>query len=123
MTVQTNTPGVYYKSSSTLLQTIEHQINQHLLDPDLNVTKLLRYVGISRTDLHRKLTRMVGMSATEYIRHIRLHRSAKMLMEQPEWSIGQIACEVGFNSQSYFTRVFIEAFGMCPTAYRRAHGG
>ena len=120
--MQTNTHPLGYKTNSPLLQTIQLQIDKHLSDPDLNVTKLLRYAGVSRTDLHRKLTQRVGMCATEYVRHIRLQHATKLLLEQPEWSIGQISFEVGFNSQSYFTRAFIEAFGMCPTAYRRAHG-
>jgi AraC-like DNA-binding protein len=100
---------------------VQFQIGKHIADPELSVTKLLRYVGISRTNLHRKLTRMVGMSATEYIRHLRLQHAAILLVEQTEWSISEIACEVGFNSQSYFTRSFIKVFGMCPTAYRKKH--
>jgi AraC-like DNA-binding protein len=109
------------KIRSTLLENVQFQIGKHIADPELSVTKLLRYVGISRTNLHRKLTRMVGMSATEYIRHLRLQHAAILLVEQTEWSISEIACEVGFNSQSYFTRSFIKVFGMCPTAYRKKH--
>lgn len=120
--MQTNTPSVGCKINSSLLQRIEQQIHTHLSDPDFKVPKLLRAVGISRTDLHRKLTRMVGMSATEYIRHVRLQHAKKLLLEEPEWSIGQISFEVGFNSQSYFARAFIEVYGECPTCYRKAHG-
>lgn len=112
-------PTTGHQTNNKLLQAIQFQIIRHLSDPDLSVSKLLRYVGISRTDLHRKLIQLVGMSATEYIRHIRLRRAAALLLTEPEWSIGQIACEVGFNSQSYFTRSFIEAFGMCPRAFRK----
>lgn len=120
--MQTDPPLAAQRIKSSLLQRIDQQINAHLSDADFKVAKLLRAVGISRTDLHRKLTRAVGMSATEYIRHKRLQHAQKLLLEEPEWSIGQIAFEAGFNSQSYFTRAFIERYGECPTCYRKAHG-
>lgn len=123
ITMQTNVPPFGHPIGSSLLRKIDQQINDHLTDSDFKVSKLLRAVGISRTDLHRKLTRMTGMSATEYIRHKRLQHAQKLLLEAPEWSIGQIAFEVGFNSQSYFTRAFIEVYGECPTCYRRMHNG
>lgn len=102
---------------------IEHlnvQIAAHLSDPTLDVRRLLRLIGMSRTDLHRKLKTATGMSTTAYIRYIRLQQAASMLKEQREWSLYQIALEVGFSSQSYFTRKFKEQFCMCPLAFRMA---
>lgn len=104
----------------TFLQNLNTQIAEHLSDSSLTVRRLLRLVGMSRTDLHRKLDRATGMSATEYIRHIRLHRAAILIKEQPHWSIYQIALEVGFESQSYFTRKFKEQYGVCPMTFRVA---
>lgn len=100
------------------LHSLNLQIGPHLSDPSLSVKRLLRLVGMSRTDLHRKLKCAAGMSATEYLRHIRLSEAAILLKKEPHWSIYQIALEVGFSSQSYFTRKFKERFGMCPKTYR-----
>ena len=44
---------------------------------------------------------------------------AKEMIEKQDLSIGEICFQVGFLSQSHFTRAFIEKYGVRPTAYRR----
>ena len=97
-------------------QNLDGGIQAHLSDSSLTVKRLLRFVGMSRTGLHRKLEQTVGMSTTEYLRHVRLEKAAVLLLEEREWSICQVALEVGFESQSYFTVRFKEVFGCCPAA-------
>ncbi len=105
------------------LLNLDTQIEAHLSDHSLNVHRLLRLVGMSRTDLHRKLNRLVGMSVTEYVRQKRLDKAAELLREEPDWSVYQVAHEVGFENQSYFTMKFKEAFGRCPVAWRGSNIG
>lgn len=100
------------------LTTLNGQIEKHLSDNTLDMKKVTRLVGMSRTDLHRKLDKTVGMSATEYIRHVRLHKAADLLIREPEWSVYHICLEVGFNNQSYFTKRFKALFGKCPCTFR-----
>ncbi len=111
-------PQIQISPAPYFLIELKTQIEQHLSDTSLNVKKLTRLVGMSRTDLHRKLKRSVGMSATEYVRYIRLRRGARLLRECPHWSVYQVALEVGFDSQSYFSRRFKEVFGVCPMDWR-----
>lgn len=92
----------------------------HLGDPNLKVPKLLRLLGMSRSGLHRMLKETTGMSATAYIRHLRLRWAARLLIAQPERSVFCIAVEVGFNGHSYFTRRFREAYGVSPESFRAA---
>jgi AraC-like DNA-binding protein len=94
------------------------RIKDHVFNDSLTVQKLARLIAMSRTDLHRKLTCLVGMSATEYIRHIRLSRASVLLLEKPGLSIYQVALEVGFNNQSYFSKRFREVFGYSPKEWR-----
>ncbi len=105
-------------TSSSVSDNLVALINDHAFNDSLTVKKLARLVAISRTDLHRKLVCSVGMSATEYIRHIRLSRASVLLLEKPELSIYEVALEVGFNTQSYFSKRFREVFGDSPTAWR-----
>ncbi len=100
------------------LQSLQQKIEPHLLDSNLNVKKLLRLVAMSRTDLHRKLEKAAGLSATEYIRHLRLSNASRLLLERPNWSIYQVALEVGFSSHSYFTRRWRELYGCSPMEWR-----
>jgi AraC-like DNA-binding protein len=109
------------KPNETLLKRLDYIIEQHLTDASFDIKHLLCYLGMSRTDLHRKIVKKVGMSATEYIRHTRLQHAVVLLTEQPEWGIAQIGYEVGFTSPSYFTRTFIDKYGVCPSAYRKSN--
>ena len=95
------------------------RIAAYAFTDNLTVQKLVRLIAMSRTDLHRKLTNTVGMSATEYVRRIRLFKASVLLLERPDLSIYQVALEVGFNSQSYFTKRFREIFGENPTSWRK----
>jgi AraC-like DNA-binding protein len=104
--------------SEDFLQNLNLAIETHISDPRLCVNRLLRIVGMSRTDLHRKLGRTVGMSTTKYVRQIRLRRAAELLTKHPEWCVYEVALEVGFNNQSYFTKKFKQAFGCCPGEWR-----
>lgn len=105
------------------LDRIQNQLTPHLSDTSLSVRKLLRIVFMSRTALHRKLKKEAGMSTTEYIRHSRLAMAKALLLEHPDWSVFRIALEVGFYSQSYFSKMFKKAFGCSPREWKRRGGG
>ena len=54
---------------------VRQVIESHLDDYDLDVSKLCRAVGLSRTPLHNKLKALTGKSTTEYIRFVRLNKA------------------------------------------------
>ncbi len=55
---------------------------------------------------------------TSYIQQLRLEYAAKILVEQPDLNIVQIASDSGFSSSAYFSNCFRQHFGMSPTDYR-----
>ena len=59
-------------SCQALFESLNMEIENHLTDANFDVGKLLRPLGMSRTDLHRKLGQCVGMSTTWYIRYVRV---------------------------------------------------
>ena len=56
---------------------------------------------------------------TNYIQQLRLEYAAKMLVEQPDKSVVQIAAECGFSSNTYFSNCFRQHYGISPTDFRR----
>ena len=54
-----------------------------------------------------------------YIQQLRLEYSAKILVEQPDKNIVQIAADSGFSSSTYFSNCFRQHFGMSPSDYRK----
>ncbi len=104
---------------SEFLSTLKSRLSAHLFKPGITIGELLRHIFMSRTDLHRKLKRETGWSATEYIRRQRLHHARKLLEEQPQLPVSEVAEKVGFGSQSYFSKQFKKLFGCCPKEVKK----
>jgi signal transduction histidine kinase/DNA-binding response OmpR family regulator len=92
-------------------------VEQRMGDEEFGVEQLRDELGMSRTQLHRKLTALTNQSAGDFIRYMRLQR-AKQLLEQDAGNISEIAYQVGFNSVAYFTKCFREQFGVVPSEVR-----
>lgn len=95
-----------------LVKTIEDDID----NPDLNVKRLSETVGLSHTNLYRKIKGLTGLTATEFIRNTRLKRAAQLLKNK-ELNVTDVMYMVGFSHRSYFTRSFREFFGVSPREY------
>jgi AraC-like DNA-binding protein len=73
-------------------------------------------LNISRANLHRKLKSITGLATSEFIQDFRLRRAAQLIDKKAD-TISQIAYQVGFNDQSYFTKCFKKKFGKTPSDY------
>lgn len=91
-------------------------IEENIADPSYNVNDLCTGLGMSRIQLYRKLKKMVGQSANELIRSIKLKRAAQLLKQQ-KLTIAEITYQVGFNDLQYFRKCFKKHFGMNPSEY------
>ena len=72
-------------------------INRHITDPEFSTEHFANDIGMSRSQLHRKLKALTDHSASEFIRVIRLQRAATLL-KQNDTTVSEIAFEVGFNN-------------------------
>lgn len=94
----------------------------HLDEEDFSIEDFARQVGMSRSQLHRKLHALTNQSASLFLRSVRLQRAAELL-RQNTGTVGEIAYQVGFSSQAYFTRCFQEQFGCAPKEYAAKKAG
>ncbi len=91
-------------------------IEENISNPDFGVEELSAAVGVSKAQLYRKISSITGQSSVQFIRSIRLKRAAQLLL-QDDSSVSDIMYMVGFNSQSYFSKIFKEEFGCMPREY------
>lgn len=96
-----------------LIREIHKTIEENLSDENFSVEDLAQNLGMSRSTLHRKLIKLCGKSANELIKDIRLSR-AKKLLENDTATVSEIAYQVGFNTPSYFNKVFKSKYGVSP---------
>lgn len=95
-------------------------ILDNLDNADFTATEFSQTIKLSRTHLHRKLKKLIGLSTTDFIRQERL-RVAKNLLQNSGISISDVMYQVGFSHKSYFTKCFKLRYGYTPSAFRKRH--
>ncbi len=91
-------------------------IGRCLTDSQFDVESFAAEMGMTSVQLRRKLKALTDQTVTEYIRHYRLEKAAELLQEKAG-TVSEIAYRVGFESLSYFSKVFVEKFGLLPSEY------
>lgn len=103
--------------STTALRHLVEYIDDHLrLTPSLGELAFL--VGLSPSHFAKKFRRSTGLSLHRFINRRRINRSLDRLKAQSE-SLASVALDLGFSSQSHFTRLFSDLTGMTPAKYRK----
>jgi DNA-binding response OmpR family regulator len=95
-------------------------MEKHHSDPEFDVETLGKEIGMSRTNLYRKLKAIINQHPTEFIQTFRL-KKAVLLLKSNSGNISEVAYSLGFNSLTYFTRLFKKHYGMTPTEYIHQH--
>ena len=103
-------------TESDFLKRLQTVLDEHITEPDFTSERFGKLMHMSRTQLHRKLKAISGMSASEFIRSQRL-KLAIRLLEESDASISEIAYQVGFNTPSYFSKCFKEEYNCTPNEY------
>ncbi|MFC2115162.1 ATP-binding protein [Bacteroidota bacterium] len=97
---------------------LSDSIQANYQDPQFNVESLCRELGMSRSQLYRKVLATTGFTPTEYLRNIRLKKAAQLFREEHH-NIAQVAYSVGFNNPSYFSECFRDLHGSTPSDFIR----
>jgi AraC family transcriptional regulator len=92
-------------------------VEEHLAD-DITVADLANVACLSIFHFARAFAATVGVPPHRYVSRRRLE-SAKAMLATGRASLGEIAFDCRFSSQSSFTRAFRRATGMTPAEYRR----
>jgi len=95
-------------------------IEEYLSDPDFGAQQLGESMGLSRSQLYRKVKAILGYSVNDYINKVRIKKACQLLLEE-DMSISEIAQMVGFSSATYFSTVFKNHLQMRPSEYKEAH--
>lgn len=95
------------------LQKLTDSVFDNLTNEQFGVEELASDIGMSRSQIHRKLQKINGQSVTQFIREIRL-KEAHRLLEEDIGTASEISYKVGFGSPTYFSKCFNEFYGYTP---------
>ena len=104
--------------SLSFQERLEQIIQARLPDPDFSVSDLANEMALSPSQLRRQTSTHYDRTPVQLIRYRRLQAASELLVSRPNATIGEIAYAVGFNSQSYFSRAFKDAYSATPSQFR-----
>jgi signal transduction histidine kinase/ligand-binding sensor domain-containing protein/DNA-binding response OmpR family regulator len=100
-------------------------VERHLRDKNFSVQTLLNEMGMSHSNVLRKVKSVSGQPVNIFIRSIRLRKAAELFITT-DYSIKETAYTVGIRDIKYFREQFNKLFGMNPSdyvkKYRKVHG-
>lgn len=95
-------------------------VEQHLDDDQFSIKTLAKEIGMSHSNLYKKVKLVSGQSVTGFVRYIRLRKAAELLIKT-DCNINQAAFQVGINDIKYFRTQFNKLFGMNPSEYMKKY--
>lgn len=100
-------------TSNSFLSEAKSLVLDNISNEQFGVSELAGEMNMSRSSLLRKIKKQTNLSASQFIREIRLQKAAELLLET-EHTSSEIAFEVGFSNPSYFTKCYREYYGYPP---------
>ena len=101
------------------IQRLQDIVTSQIDNPNLSSDYICKEMGMSNTNIYRKLKALTNLSLVHFIRRIRLQRAKELLLD-PKLTISEVAYEVGYTDPSYFSRIFSETFEQSPSQFRNS---
>tara|TARA_R110002050_G_scaffold194709_1_gene329515 strand:- start:1433 stop:4150 length:2718 start_codon:yes stop_codon:yes gene_type:complete len=98
------------------LEKLDGALETHHAEANFSVEDLAAAVAMSKTHLNRKLKALLDLSANKVIQNYRLEK-AKSKLEAKDGNVSEIALLSGFNSTTYFVKVFKDKYGTTPGSF------
>jgi len=104
--------------SSDFIEKAEAIILENIANEQFGVSELAELMNMSRSSLLRKIKTHTKLSASQFIRQVRLTKGLEML-KQNTLTVAEISYQVGFGNTSYFIKCFREQYGYSPGEIRK----
>jgi YesN/AraC family two-component response regulator len=104
-----------------LMQKTIDYILEHVGDSDLTVDKIAKEIGMSRANFYRKTKALTNMSASEFLRKVRMDHAAQLLKTN-KFRVSEVQSMVGISDADYFRKCFKDHFDLTPKAYIESQG-
>jgi class 3 adenylate cyclase/TolB-like protein len=97
-------------------------IEENISNEQFGVSELAEELGMSRSNLLRKVKNLTRISASQFIRQVRLQKAMNIL-KQSSLTVSEVAYQVGFSSPSYFIKCFRDYYGYPPGEVGKGDAG
>ena len=119
--LQSNSRKIYGSNAAALASTnrlaFVVEYIQHNLHENLTIPNLSKKACMSESHFYKVFKHEMGISPVEFINNERIKRAVQLLQD-PSKKIKEIFLECGFESRSYFNRIFKRKKMVSPSEYQ-----
>lgn len=94
-------------------------IFERMTNGDISVEIVATLMCMTGQQLRRKLFATTGETPAYYIKRTQMQEAKRMMDEQREIAINEVAMRCGYCDTSHFTRSFKSVYGVTPSQYRK----
>lgn len=98
------------------IETVEANIDRD----DFSIKLFAKEMGMSHSNLYKRVRQVSGQSINSFIRFIRLRKAAGLLIST-DCNVNEAAFQVGIADGKYFRNQFAKLFGMNPSEYKKKY--
>ncbi len=109
--------NMYVEQSTSLDKKIYEYVADNL-EKKITLDILSKEFLMSKQSLISTFKKNFGTSPIYFVNHVKMN-FARSMLQHPEFDIKTISQYCGYKSQSYFTKVYKEVFGVKPLNYRK----
>ena len=112
--------GAYNLDEQQRLKRLSHFVAEHFAR-HIELREAAELVNLTQAAFCRSFMRMTQLTFTQFVNRYRVHEAQRLLLTGNNVTEAALAC--GFESLSYFNKVFRGVTGENPLAFRKRHAG
>lgn len=105
--------------SPDFFESVEKYIQNHLAE-SMSLQTVCKHFSVSQTYMGKLFRKYKNQSFCCYLTTARMERAVMLMKENPDIFIKDLAIQVGYNDQFYFSRIFRTYMGVSPSDYLEA---
>jgi len=105
------------KEDQSFLRRCMEKIYENIEDESFTIENLSEMVNVSRSSFYKRIKRITGLRAIDFVKNAKLTYAAKLLLNNM-LSVNEIAWKSGFSDSKYFSKCFAERYGCSPSIFR-----
>ena len=115
-----NASCIITERNNIFMEKLRGFIAENISNPEMNSTFLAYKMNLSQRQLNRKVKSVTAIDTASYIRQMRIATAQSMLVNTDD-PVSEIAINCGFDSSSYFSKIFKQCTQLTPSDFRKQH--
>ena len=106
--------NIALKKEDSFIRQFREFVEENLNNDNFEISLLCTELGMSRSQLYRKLKALTGDSVANFIRTIRLQKAMEIL-QTDQLTVAEVAYQTGFKDPAHFSKSFKAMYGRNPS--------